>query len=125
MVTINIEKRHLYVIAVLFVLLAGVVVVAYGNPYGSPAILGHTASEINFEFVEVWTDCTSYPESNSVCDASCSSGYKAISGACYSYWGENWDFFGITNNQMTWRCHDSSHTAGKDFKAKVLCIKTG
>ena len=46
-ISINIEKRHLFLILAVIVLMAGVVVIAGGN-YNNPAVLGHSPSEIDW-----------------------------------------------------------------------------
>ena len=46
-ISINIEKRHLFLILAVIVLMAGVVVIAYGG--NNPNIMGHTGNEIEFK----------------------------------------------------------------------------
>lgn len=46
-VKINIERKHLFILAGVIVLLAGGLVVAYNLNTGDPPIMGHTANEIH------------------------------------------------------------------------------
>lgn len=56
MVTVNIEKRHLFIILAFVVFLAGVIiVVAYGG--SQPSVMGHSSSEIDFA-EHIWGACT-------------------------------------------------------------------
>ena len=55
MVQINIEKRHLYFIVGLLVILTGIIsVVAYNSSPANPAYFGHSASEISGAGFGAW-----------------------------------------------------------------------
>ena len=130
MVTINIQKKDLFLLTAIFVFLVGAgFVIAYDHPSNDPKVVGHSAEELEGVCLSDGTNCnfawsggggisSCVVKSGSNGAVSCDVGEIRTGGGCYFTGGQNSDIrFDYPVGTDSWSCGDTD----LDSTAYAVC----